>query len=158
MRSTPDLCDDYTLDSRVLDSLFFNFGGFTSFSGQLVTVKCFEDNSKLKELVASSGDGRVIVVDGGASKRCAYLGGQIALEACRNGWQGFVVNGYVRDVDELSEINIGIKALGSYPKKTNRLGAGEANVLISFAGVSFQPGDHLYSDNNGIIVTSKYLI
>ena len=157
MRSIPNLCDEYNSNLRILAPIFFNFGRFSNFSGPLTTIKCFEDNSRLKELVASPGGGRIIVVDGGGSNQCAYLGDQIALEASKNGWQGLVINGYVRDVDEISEINIGIKALGAYPKKTNRRGSGEVNVPVSFAGVSFEPGDHLYADNNGIVVSTKYL-
>lgn len=137
---------------------FFSYGGLSSFGGEVVTVKCFEDNSRVKELLATAGNGKVLVVDGGASMRCALLGDMIAQSAVDNDWAGVVVYGCVRDVDELVKMPIGVQALASIPKKSNRKGVGEVGVELQFGGISIKQGNFIYADNNGIIVSDKALI
>lgn len=136
---------------------FFSYGGLSSFGGEVVTVKCFEDNSRVKELLATAGNGKVLVVDGGASMRCALLGDMIAQSAVDNGWAGVVVYGCVRDVDELVKMPIGVQALASIPKKSNRKGVGEVGVELQFGGIIIKQGNFIYADNNGIIVSDKAL-
>lgn len=155
--STPDLCDQHPDKIKVLDPLFNNYGGKNAFWGQVVTIKCHEDNSLVKQLAAEPGNGRVMVVDGGASLRRALLGDMIAENACNNGWAGFVINGCIRDCDEISELNLGVKALNTIPVKTDKRGIGDFNVPVTFAGQTIHPGDWVYCDNNGIIVAEMNL-
>ncbi|WP_373184872.1 ribonuclease E activity regulator RraA [Halopseudomonas sp.] len=149
---TPDLCDAYP-DVQVLEPMFSNFGGHDSFGGEIVTVKCFEDNSVVKEQVGLDGRGKVMVVDGGGSMRRALLGDMLAENAAKNGWEGIIVYGCVRDVDVLAQTPLGIQALASHPMKTDKRGIGDLNVPVTFAGVTFRPGEYVYADNNGIIVS-----
>ena len=123
-----------------------------------ITVKCFEDNSKVKELLATPGAGRVLFVDGGGSLRRALLGDLIAASAVKQGWSGVVVYGAVRDVDALAEMDLGVQALGTTPLKTERRGLGDANVPVRVAGVSIKSGDWLYADNNGVIISPRALL
>lgn len=154
---TPDLCDAYPDLIQVVEPMFSNFGGRDSFGGQIVTVKCFEDNSRVKELAELDGSGKVLVVDGGGSLRCALLGDMIAERAAHNGWQGVVIYGCVRDVDMLAQTDLGVQALASHPLRSNRRGAGDVDVAVTFAGVTFRPGEYVYADNNGIIVSPSPL-
>ncbi len=137
---------------------FYNYGGKDKFCGEIVTVKCFEDNSRVKELLNSDGNGKVLVVDGGGSMRCALLGDMIALSAINNGWVGVVVYGCVRDIDDMATMDIGVKALGSIPRKSTRRGEGQTDIEIRFGDMTLNSGMYLYSDNNGIIVSEKPLI
>ena len=155
MRSTPDLCDDHAALIRVADPVFTNFGGRERFGGQVVTLKCFEDNSLVKELVGTHGNGSVLVVDGGGSMRRACLGDMLAEAASSNGWAGIVIYGCIRDVDEIMATDIGVQALGIHPMKTEKKGLGEQNIAVTFAGITVNPGDYLYADNNGIIVSKE---
>ncbi|CAG8865453.1 Putative 4-hydroxy-4-methyl-2-oxoglutarate aldolase [Pseudomonas fluorescens] len=150
---TPDLCDAYPDLVQVLEPMFSNFGGRDSFGGQIVTLKCFEDNSRVKEQAELDGKGKVLVVDGGGSLRCALLGDMIAEKAARNGWEGLLIYGCVRDVDVLAQTDVGIQALASHPLKTEKRGLGDLDVVVTFAGVTFRPGHYLYADNNGVIVS-----
>lgn len=152
--STPDLCDLYPALVRVAEPLFSNFGGRSSFGGEIVTIKCFEDNSFVKDNAGKPGHGKVMVVDGGGSVRKALLGDLIAETAQKNGWEGLIIFGAVRDVDAIAALDLGVKALASIPLKTERKGAGELNVPVTFAGVTFSPGEYVYADNTGIIVSS----
>lgn len=154
---TPDICDAYP-EVQVVDPLFRNLGGRRSFGGEIVTVKCFEDNSVVKEQVALPGQGKVMVVDGGGSLRAALLGDMLAEKAAANGWQGIIVYGCVRDIDVIARTDLGVQALGTHPRKTDKRGLGDLNVPVTFAGVTFQPGHSLYADNNGIVVSAKALI
>ena len=156
--TTPDLCDDHADKLSVVDPGFRNYGGVSRFSGEIVTIKCFEDNSLVREWVAQDGQGKVLVVDGGGSKRRALLGDMLAEKAVENGWAGIVVYGYIRDVDVIAELKLGVQALGSHPMKTEKKGVGEANVPLCFHGVDFRPGGYLYADNNGIVVSEKKLL
>ncbi len=155
--STPDLCDLYPTLVRVAEPLFRNFGGRSSFGGEVVTIRCFEDNSFVKETAGTPGRGKVMVVDGGGSVRKALLGDLIAETAQKNGWEGLIIFGAVRDVDALNNTDLGIKALASIPLKTERKGIGEVNVPVTFAGVTFSPGDYVYADSTGIIVSPEPL-
>ncbi|QHF03915.1 putative 4-hydroxy-4-methyl-2-oxoglutarate aldolase [Pseudomonas asturiensis] len=154
---TPDLCDAYPDLVQVVEPMFSNFGGRDSFGGQIVTLKCFEDNSLVKEQVALDGKGKVLVVDGGGSLRCAMLGDMVADKASKNGWEGLVIYGCVRDVDMLAQTDLGVQALASHPKKSEKRGVGELNVPVTFGGVTFKPGDYLYADNNGVIISPSPL-
>lgn len=156
--STPDLCDANEQDVSVLEPVFVNYGGRAAFGGKVVTVKCFEDNSLVKEQLATAGDGKILVVDGGGSLRKALLGDMIAESAVRNGWAGVVIYGAIRDVDAMAELDLGVQALGAIPLKTEKRGIGDLQVAVRFAGVDIRPGDYLYADNNGIIVSSRHLL
>ena len=153
IRSTPDLCDTYPELVRVVDPMFINFGARERFGGQISTVKCFEDNSLVKQAVSEPGLGRVLVVDSGGSMRRACLGDMLANQASQNGWSGLVIYGCIRDVDEIMVTDIGVQALGLNPMKTEKKGLGERDVTVTFGGVSFKPNEFLYADNNGIIVS-----
>ncbi|MFT5571147.1 MAG: regulator of ribonuclease activity A [Cryomorphaceae bacterium] len=157
MLSTPDLCDQFEGQIRVLDPIFTNYGGVDSFCGQVVTIKCFEDNSVVKKLVSTPGEGRVIVMDGGGSLRRAILGDMLAENAANNGWAGLIINGCIRDCDEIANISLGLKALNIHPMKTQKRGLGDLDVAITFAGQTILPGNWIYSDNNGIIVADGKL-
>jgi regulator of ribonuclease activity A len=152
--TTPDLCDDHPDDVRVLAPVFRTFGGREAYFGQAVTVRCHEDNSRVKDLVGTPGEGRVIVVDGGGSTARALLGDMLAQTATDNGWAGLVINGAVRDIEILRTIDLGVQALGAIPLKTDRLGVGDVGLAVTFAGVTVEPGDWVYADANGIVVSS----
>jgi regulator of ribonuclease activity A len=155
--SVPDICDDFPGDISVLEPLFSDFGKRRRFCGEVVTIKCFEDNSLVRDLVRTDGKGRVIVVDGGASLRHALLGDLLAAKAAENGWSGLLINGCVRDVEILEGIDLGIKALNCHPLKTEKRGEGQLNIPVRFAGVRFSPGSFLYADANGIVVADRAL-
>ncbi|MEJ6772759.1 MAG: ribonuclease E activity regulator RraA [Porticoccaceae bacterium] len=157
MKSTPDLCDQYPELVQAVEPMFSNFGGRESFGGQVVTVKCFEDNSRVKELVSTPGEGRVMVVDAGGSMRRACLGDMLAEKASANGWSGIIIYGCIRDVDEIMATDIGVQALGVHPIKTDKKGIGEIDIAATFGGVTFNSGDYVYADNNGIIVSPEKL-
>lgn len=154
---TPDLCDEYPELVSVVEPMFNNFGGKDNFGGQIVTVKCHEDNSKVKELVATDGAGKVMVVDGGGSLRHALLGDMLAEKAVSNGWEGLIIYGCIRDVDVIMQTDLGVQALATNPLKTDKRGLGDVDVSVKFGGVIFNPGEYVYADNNGIIVSPKEL-
>ena len=137
--------------------MFNTYGGRVTFSGQIETVKCHEDNSLVKALVAAPGQGRVLVVDGGGSLRRSLLGDQLATKALENQWSGFVVYGAIRDIEVIGTLDIGIKALNVIPLKTEKRGLGDQGMPVRFAGVSFKPGDYLYADSNGLVVSDHPL-
>ena len=161
---TCDLLDDhpehdFQVVSPSIDGKFFkSYGAIKSFGGQVVTVKCFEDNSRVIELLATDGQGKVLVVDGGASMRCALMGDMIAESAVNNHWSGVIIYGCVRDVDAIAELNLGVHALAAIPQKSNRKGLGEVDISLSFGGVTVQSGDYVYADNNGIIIAKEKLV
>lgn len=161
---TCDLLDDHPeLDLQVLSpsidgKAFKSYGACKTFGGQVVTVKCYEDNSRVKELLASDGTGKVLVVDGGASMRCALMGDLIAESAVQNHWNGVVIYGCVRDVDAIAALDLGVYALAATPQKSTRKGVGEVDLTLSFAGVVIRSGDYLYADNNGMIISRKALV
>lgn len=153
----PDLTDQYPDHLLIGDPIFQSFGKKTIFYGEVVTVKCFEDNSRVKELVATDGKGKVMVVDGGGSKRVALLGDMLAEQAANNGWEGIVINGAVRDVATQATIALGIKALSASPLRSTRKGMGDVGVNITMAGLRIENGDYLYSDLNGIALAKQPL-
>ncbi|QEM81989.1 ribonuclease E activity regulator RraA [Halomonas binhaiensis] len=153
---TPDICDAYP-DVEVLEPIFANFGAIEAFCGQARTVKCFEDNSLVKQAVAEPGDGAVLVVDAGGSTRCAMLGDILAEQAATNGWAGVVMYGCVRDVDALAQTALGIQALGAHPRRSEKRGEGTRDIPVVIAGVTIAPGQWLYADNNGILVAQERL-
>lgn len=155
---TCDLCDEFADKVRVLTPMFRNFGGHESFSGEIVTIKCHEDNSLVKEQVAQPGAGKVLLVDGGGSLRCALLGDMLAAKAAEQQWAGIIIYGCVRDVDELVKTPLGIQALAPIPIKSHRQGRGDLNIPVTFGGVTFHPGEFVYADNNGVIVSAEKLI
>lgn len=155
--STPDLADEHPERVRSLELQFRSFGLRQRFAGPVVTMQCFEDNSRVKEAVGQPGDGRVIVVDGGGSLRRALLGDMLAAAAAQNGWAGLVISGAVRDVDEIDTIDIGVLALGTCPLKTAKLGAGQRDVPIRIGGVDIAPGEYLYADRNGVLISARPL-
>ncbi|HXR00606.1 MAG TPA: ribonuclease E activity regulator RraA, partial [Pseudomonas sp.] len=140
---TPDLCDAYPEKVQVVEPMFSNFGGRDSFGGEIVTLKCFEDNSLVRDQAAKNGKGKVLVVDGGGSLRCALLGDLLAEKAAGNGWEGMIIYGCVRDVDVLAQTDLGVQALASHPLKTDKRGLGDLNVAVTFGGVTFRPGEYV---------------
>ena len=154
--STCDLCDLHRDDStgalRVLPGAYHGYGAVTRFAGPVSTVRCFEDNSRVREAVNSPGLGRVLVVDGGGSMRRALLGGNLAAAAAAGGWAGVVIHGAVRDLAELNAANVGIRALGLCPLATEKRGEGARDVPIQIEGCWIRPGDWLYADADGIVV------
>jgi regulator of ribonuclease activity A len=157
IKSTCDLCDEYEALVQVAEPIFESFGGRQAFSGQITTLRCPEDNSLVRELLAVDGRGKVLVVDGFGSRRRSLLGDQLAAKAVANGWQGIVIHGAVRDVEALEKLDLGVLALGAIPLKTDKKGLGHRDLILKFAGVTFTPGDFLYADRNGVIVAPKSL-
>ena len=155
MTATSDVVDRYGDRAAVCATEFRQFGGVTAFEGVMSTVRCFEDNVLVKRRASESGDGRVLVVDGGGSTRIALLGDMVASLARDHGWEGLVVNGCVRDVAALRELPIGIKALGSTPLPSGKQGDGEIDVSVTFGDVVFTPGSLLYSDDDGIVIVRR---
>jgi regulator of ribonuclease activity A len=154
---TADLCDEFEQSVRVAEPLLRDYGGSTSFYGSLITVKVFEDNVLVREVLETDGQGRVLV-DGGGSTRCALVGDRLAQLAHENGWAGIIVDGCIRDSDEISRIPVGVKARHAVPKKSAKKGIGECDVPVRFAGLTFTPGHYLYADQDGIVVADRDLL
>ncbi|WP_326544731.1 ribonuclease E activity regulator RraA [Mycolicibacterium sp. ND9-15] len=152
-RPTADLVDDIGPDVRSCDLQLRQFGGRTQFAGPITTVKCFQDNALLKSVLSEPGDGGVLVIDGDGSLHSALVGDVIAGLGVGNGWAGLIINGAVRDSAMLRTLDIGIKALGTNPRKSTKTGEGRRDVAVEFGGVVFEPGHLLYSDDDGIVVT-----
>lgn len=155
--STPDLCDAHPERVRVLEPMLRNFGGRSAFGGAVSTVKCYEDNSFVRQRLGEPGTGRVLVVDGGGSMRRALMGDEVAAMAVDNGWAGVILYGCIRDVDEIRALDLGVQALGAIPLKTRKRNIGEVDVPLTFGGVTFHVGDWVYADNNGVIVADGEL-
>ncbi|WP_027859054.1 ribonuclease E activity regulator RraA [Marinobacterium jannaschii] len=153
----PELCDQFRDLVTVVEPMFGNFGGREAFGGEIVTIKAFEDNSLVREQVAQPGAGKVLVVDGGGSLRCAMLGDMLAEKAALNGWEGIIIYGCIRDVNAIGELNIGVQALATHPMPTIKRGLGDLNVALTFGGVTFRPGEYIYADNNGVLVAPQKL-
>lgn len=152
MTATADLLDEHADRAAVCDLPLRNFGGVRAFQGPIATVRCHEDNVLVKQRLSEAGAGRVLVVDGGGSLRTALVGDKVAALARDNGWAGVVINGAVRDVATLADVDVGLRALGSNPRRSAKEGAGELDVPVSFGGVTFQPGAMLYADDDGVVV------
>ncbi|MEB3766555.1 ribonuclease E activity regulator RraA [Acinetobacter sp. MD2] len=161
---TCDVLDDYPDRNIQVISPYLNgytfkrYGKVASFAGEIVTVQCFEDNSRVKEILATEGAGKVLIVDGAASMNCALMGDLIAASAVKNHWNGVIIYGCVRDVDVLATLELGIFALAATPRKSNRQGLGEVNVNIQFGDVNIASGQYVYADNNGILIVDQPLI
>jgi regulator of ribonuclease activity A len=156
---TADLLDDNEDKAlQVVQPGFHNFGGRNKFSGEIVTIKIHEDNSLVRELVAIDGKGKVLVVDGGGSTRCALLGDMLAEKAVKNGWNGIIVYGLIRDSVDIGKMDIGVKALGTLPLKSVKRGFGVKGEPVHFHDVTFTPGQYVYSDEDGIIVSPVALL
>ena len=151
-RPTADLVDDIGPDVRSCDTQFRQLGGRTEFAGRIHTVRCFQDNALLKSVLSQPGDGAVLVIDGAGSLHTALVGDVIAELGRANGWAGLIVHGAVRDAATLRTLDIGIKALGTNPRKSSKTGAGERDVPVTFGGVTFRPGDVVHSDDDGIVI------
>ncbi|MGD2117416.1 MAG: ribonuclease E activity regulator RraA [Chromatiales bacterium] len=154
---TADLFDEYGYTLSVCDPMFSDYGGSTAFHGVIRTLKCFEDNSKVREMLQQSVQGDVLVVDAGGSLRCAMLGDQLAQLAVDHGWSGIVMYGCVRDADEISAMPLGVKALAAHPAKSRKNDVGDIDLPVTFAGVKFMPGSYLYADRDGIVVSATEL-
>lgn len=160
--ATCDLCDAHENDPpesfRVLPPVFKDFGGKARFAGEVATVRCLEDNSRVREAVNSPGQGKVLVVEGGGSIRRALVGGNLADAAAKNGWAGIVVDGAVRDIAELRAAGVGIRALALMPMRSTKRGEGQTGLPIVVQGVAVKPGNWLYADEDGIVISDKKLI
>lgn len=154
---TTDLCDAHEDQVRVVEPMFSSFGGRASFYGRIATLKLFEDNSLVRKALESPGENRVLVIDGGGSLRRALLGDQLAALGIKNRWAGVVVYGCIRDSRAIGAMNIGVFAIDTHPMKTVKKNVGEANVPVSFGGVTFTPGEWLYADEDGVIVSAVAL-
>ncbi|MFO0692227.1 MAG: ribonuclease E activity regulator RraA [Polyangiales bacterium] len=154
---TADLSDAHD-DVRVASPMFKRYGGAPRFAGEIVTLKLHEDNSLVREAFSEAGAGKVLVVDGGGSLRCALVGDQLAELAVKNGWAGAIVYGCIRDSVAIDGLPLGVRALDTHPKKSVKKGAGDKNVPVTFAGVTFVPGEFVYVDEDGILVSAKSLI
>ena len=155
--ATTDLSDAHP-DLQVCDPVFADYGGVYKFYGPIRTLKIFEDNALVRSTLETPGDGAVLVVDGGASMRCALVGGNLGVLAVKNNWAGIVVNGCVRDSEELVEHDVGIKALATHPRKSEKgLHSGHVDKVVTFAGVTFKPGAWIYCDGDGIVVSETKL-
>jgi regulator of ribonuclease activity A len=152
LTSTSDVFDANAEHALVCELQLRDFGGVPAFSGPLATVRCHEDNVLVKKRVGEPGEGRVLVVDGGGSMRCALVGDNVAGLALENGWAGLVMNACVRDVDALAALPLGIKALGACPRPSSKTGAGDVDIQVTFGSVTFTPGDVLYADADGVVV------
>jgi regulator of ribonuclease activity A len=149
--STADLYDEHAETLEICETQFRQYGGRLVFDGPITTVRCHQDNALLKSILATPGKGGVLVVDGGGSLHTALSGDLIAQLGVDNGWSGLVINGAVRDSDLLAKMDIGVKALGTNPRKSGKTGAGERNIEVNFGGATFRPGEQLWSDNDGVV-------
>ena len=156
--TTADLCDSHEAQIRnrqlrIVAATFHRYGGRAVFQGPITTLKLFEDNSLVRKALDQPGDGRVLVIDGGGSLRRALVGDQLATLGVKNGLSGIVVNGCIRDSALIAGMDIGVVALGTHPQKTEKRNAGEVDVAVTFGGVTFSPGDWLYADGDGVLVS-----
>ncbi|HMG13889.1 MAG TPA: ribonuclease E activity regulator RraA [Saprospiraceae bacterium] len=153
---TTDICDEYTNDIQIAEPIGFkDYGKKRAFYGKILTVKCFENNPLVREVLSQDGTGNVLVIDGGGSLKCALLGDMIAEMALSNNWRGLIVYACVRDSVALSQLNIGIKALNTNPLKSRKEFIGDKDITVQFAGIDFIPGEYVYCDEDGIIVSNK---
>ncbi len=156
--ATADLYDAHEGQVQVLKAGFRDYGGVQAFAGPISTIKALEDNSRVREAVAEPGEGRVLVIDGGGSLARAMLGDMLAARAQENGWTGVLINGCLRDTQVIAGLALGVKALGSTPAKTQKLGQGLRDVPVQFSGARFHPGQWLYADLDGVLVSEEKLI
>lgn len=154
-RPTADVSDEAYDDALVLDPVFVRYGQRKMYAGPAATLAVFEDNKLVREVLSEVGKGRVLVIDGGGSRRCALVGDNLARLASDNGWAGIVVHGCIRDTAQIADIDIGIHALGAHPKKTIKRGEGRLGEPVTFAGATIAPNDVVYADDDGIVITPR---
>lgn len=155
---TADLCDAHEGKLRVVAPMFRSYGGRVRFAGPIATLKLFEDNSLVRAALETPGQGRVLVVDGGGSMRCALVGDQLAQLGVKNGWAGVLVYGCIRDSRAIGEMDIGALALGTHPQKSIKKGVGDVDIPVTFGGVTFAPGEYVYADEDGVVVAASPLL
>ena len=155
---TDDFCGENCEEVQAASMTFKSFGAKPRFYGEIVTLKLFEDNQLVRDQVNSDGEGKVLVIDGGASMRRALLGDMLAAKAVDNGWSGILINGCIRDSVDMAKMQLGVMALGTHPLKTVKNGIGQTNVPVSFSDLTFNPADYIYIDEDGIIIAEKPLI
>jgi regulator of ribonuclease activity A len=158
MFTTADLWDEHETLLSCVDPIFNHFGNKKMFSGKITTIKLFEDNSLVRKQLESDGKDKVLVIDGGASLRCALIGDQLAALAIQNNWEGIIVNGCIRDSEVINSMNIAIKALNTSPVKSVKRNIGEINVPAKFASITFLPEHYVYADADGILVSKDSLL
>jgi regulator of ribonuclease activity A len=155
--TTADLCDAFGPAIRAVAPIFRNYGGLSRFAGPIETARVSEDNALVAQILETAGKGRVLVVDGGGSLRCALVGGRLAALAQANGWAGLVINGCVRDAAEIRAIPLGVRAINGSPMRSGKSGSGQRGETVSFAGVTFSPGHFLYADDDGMVLADRCL-
>ena len=155
---TTDLWDRFEDKLQVAEPIFRDFGGRRAFHGEAVCVRVFEDNVRVKETLQTDGRGKVLVVDGGGSLKCALAGDILAGIALKNNWNGLIINGCIRDAQEIAEMPLGLKALNASPRKSGKRGRGTVGEAVHFAGVTVRPGDHIYADADGVVVAPAGLL
>jgi regulator of ribonuclease activity A len=158
MFTTADLWDEHHQHLSCVEPIFYSFGKKKAFSGKITTLKLFEDNSFVRKQLESNGKGKVLVVDGGASLRCALFGDKLAELAITNKWEGIIVNGCIRDSYLINQMDIAIKAINTSPVKSIKRNIGKMNISVNFSGVTFIPGQFVYSDNDGVLISKKSLL
>ena len=156
--TTADLCDAFPQVVQLVEPVFREYGGVEKFAGPIETLKVFEDNALVRQTLETEGRGRVLVVDGGGSLRCALVGGRLAALARSNGWSGVLINGCVRDSAEIRSIEVGVRALNTAPRGSGKKGSGEQGGTVTFAGASFSPRKYLYADGDGMLVAERGLL
>ena len=154
---TSELCDLYADQVDVVEPIFSSFGGVNTFYGKVTTIKCFENNGLIAEVLEENGKGRVLVVDGGGAVRRGLIDAELAQLATDNGWEGIVVYGAVRQIQQLENINLGIHALAPIPVSADESNIGESDIPVNFGGVTFFPEDYIYADLTGIILSQEPL-
>lgn len=154
---TTDLCDEFSDDLQVATPMFKSYGGKSKFFGEIQTIKVFEDNSLVRDVLGENGEGKVLVVDGGGSLRCALLGDQLGELAVKNSWQGVIIYGCMRDSVAINALDLGVRAIDTHPLKSVKKGVGDHQLPVTFAGVTFRPGEYVYVDEDGIMTAQKPL-
>ena len=154
---TPDICDKHEDKVTLLALPLQNYGRKSAFYGEIVTIRCYHDNSKVREMLGQDGTGKVLVVDGHGSCQKALLGDQLAILAIDNNWEGVIVNGAIRDGAAMAEMELGVKALGTNPFKTQKRGVGDVNITLTIHNQMIQPGDYIYADWNGVLMSTEKL-
>jgi regulator of ribonuclease activity A len=154
-KATSDVSDKLHPNVQYLEPVYKSYGAKTSFSGRIVTVKCYEDNSLVETALRTNGKDSILVIDAGGSMNCAMLGDKRATDAINNEWEGILVHGLIRDSATINRMEIGVRALGVCPLKSIKKGVGDSNLIVNFSGVTFNPGEYLYADEDGVIVVKE---
>ena len=155
--ATADLYDDFGEELTLSPPMFSDYGGLSVFEGKIATLKVFEDNTLVRAELERAGEDRVLVIDGGGSLRCALVGDNLAVLARENGWSGIIVFGCIRDSAQINDIALGVKAIGVNPRKSVKRGEGQRDVALSFAEATIEPGEYLYADRDGIVISKRVL-